>query len=72
MCSSVYTVSATLDGSIVTNSTPIPSGATFVVTWDCGQQSAGDAFSTELSFDYYNAKTTLTKPHQGQASGTWK
>ena len=68
-------VSAAYSGAAVTNSTQIPNGATFLVTWDCDDLGStptpGTQFKVDATLDYVNAETTQTLTHTGSVDGVY-
>ena len=69
------TVTATYNGNPVLVDTPIPNGATFLVTWDCTDLSPtpaiGSKFTAEMSFDWVNEETGQTFGHSGTVNGKY-
>jgi hypothetical protein len=67
-------LTATYNGAaVVANTTQIPNGGTFLVTWDCDDVAVnvGDAFETDATFQFTNTQTTQTRSHTGTVQGKY-
>lgn len=70
-------VTATYNGAaVVANTTQIPNGATFLVTWDCDDlvptPDIGSRFKATIGFDYTNTQTTQTRSQIGTVQGRYE
>lgn len=70
-------ISATdIDGNNIGDSTPIPTGSTFLVKWDCDdlatEPAIGAKFKATLSFDYKNTQTGQTRSQMGSIQGRYE
>ncbi len=69
-------ITATYDGApVVANTTVIPNGGNFLVTWDCDDLATaaepGSKFGATLTFDYTNVETSQTRGHTGTVEGKY-
>ncbi len=70
-------ITATYNGAaVVANTTQIPQGATFLVTFDCDDlgtvPDVGTKFKATMAFDYTNTQTGQTRSHIGTVQGRYE
>ncbi|MCA9478130.1 MAG: hypothetical protein KC535_03220 [Nanoarchaeota archaeon] len=70
-------VSATYNGAaVVANTTQIPQGATFLITFDCTDlvptPAIGTKYKATMAFDYTNTQTGQTRSHIGTVQGRYE
>ena len=53
------------DGTVLGAQDPVPNGEVFVITFQCDAKKKGDEFSAELTLNYENPSSGLTRSHSG-------
>ena len=71
-CSAVSEVAGTYNGAAITNTTQIPNGAGFLLSWDCTAGEVGEKFRATLGFDYVNVETGQTRRQTGTVDGKYQ